>query len=142
MDWTRVERWLVVLIALHSYAVGIVLLVLPRWAMAFAGWGRAEPLFFVRQGGAFHLVVATAYLVEHFRHREITLLLIAKSLATVFLVLEWRFGADPAWAVPFSAAGDAAMGCAAFIVHRRAVAAGSTVPGGAPRETARRGGGR
>ena len=35
----KAEWWLVVLIALHTYGIGLGLLVLPEWALRFGGWG-------------------------------------------------------------------------------------------------------
>lgn len=116
-----VEPWLVLAVALHSIAVGLVLLVAPAFTLRFGGWDAAAggTLFFVRQGGAFHLAVATGYLLEWRTRRGVTLLCCTKALATVFLGTMAL--ADPgAWAVPFSAAGDALMGLAVLLVHRRA----------------------
>lgn len=116
-DWTGAERWLVVLIALHSYAVGLLLLFFTSWAAAFGGWGEASPLFFARQAGAFHFVVATAYLIEYFRYRGVTILIVTKAFATVFLLGLTVLDGEP-WAVPLSGAGDAMMGLVVFVAHR------------------------
>lgn len=113
----RTERALVVLIALHSLAVGFFLLFATRWGATFGGWERVEPLFFARQAGIFHFVVAAGYLHEHFRYRGVSLLLLTKATAVVFLLAMW--GIDPRpWSVPFSAAGDGLMGFAVYFVHR------------------------
>ena len=116
--WRAVERWLVILIAIHSVAVGILLMFLPRWSAAFGGWGGVEPLFFIRQAGIFHLVVAVGYLLEYHHHRTVRLLVLAKSTAVVFLLAHTLLGAAP-WAVPLSAAGDAAMALVIAWTHRR-----------------------
>ena len=114
----RLERWLVVLVALHSFAVGIALLFLPGWSLRLGGWPEAGPLFFVRQGGAFHLVVAVGYLIEHFQCGGVRLLLTAKLTATVFLLgVAWL---EPSsWVVPLSAVADALMGLVVLVAHRR-----------------------
>jgi hypothetical protein len=120
----RVEPWLVAAVALHSVAVGLGLLAAPGWALRFGGWEAAAggTLFFVRQGGAFHLAVATGYLLEYAHHRGVVLLCCTKALATVFLATMTL--AEPgAWVVPFSALADASMGVAVLAVHRRAAAA-------------------
>ena len=114
----KLERWIIVLIALHSFAFGLVLLWAPSWAFQLAGWDDVEPLFFPRQGGVFHIVVGTGYLIEHFRYRGILLLLTAKTVATVFLLGTAAIG-DSAWVVPFSGVADALMGIVAYLVHRR-----------------------
>jgi hypothetical protein len=98
----------VVLVAAHSAAVGIALAVFPGWATDFAGFGPVRPIFFARQAGVFHLVLAAGYLIE-LRRGSVTLLVTAKSIAAVFLTSAWLAGV-PGWSVPFSAAADALMG--------------------------------
>jgi hypothetical protein len=120
------ERTLILLIALHSIVVGIMLMFFAEWAVGFAGWAGAEPIFFIWQAGAFHFVLATGYLVEYFRHRTITLLLIAKSIAFVFL-LGGSLLAETPWSVWFSGLADGAMALVAFLVHR-AVSGAQTEP--------------
>lgn len=123
LPWPRIERWLVVLIALHSYAVGFFLLFVTRWGAAFGGFGEVTPLFFARQAGIFHFVVATSYLLEYLRYRGVTILLTAKATAVVFLAA-MAFAGPGAWSIPLSALGDALMGLAVVLVRRRAAAAG------------------
>ena len=114
---TAHERILIILIALHSVIVGIMLLVFPEWAVKFAGWSGADPIFFIRQAGAFHFVLAAGYLVEYSRTQTITLLLIAKTTAFVFLV-GGSVLSDTPWSVWFSGFADGAMALTAFLVHR------------------------
>lgn len=124
----RLERTLVILIAAHSYAVGLVLLFATRWALDFGGWGAAgQDLFFPRQGGAFHIVLATGYLLEYFHHRGVLLLVTAKIFAAVFLTTATAFGEVP-WAVPLSGVTDALMGLAVFAVRRANGRTGSGAP--------------
>jgi len=119
MNWPRAERTLIVLIALHSIAVGLGLTLLTGWGARFGGFGEVRPTFFARQAGVFHFVVAFGYLYEFFRFRSIGMLLFAKSVAVVFLTLAFVLG-QHAWLVPVSALGDAAMGAAAWWVHGKA----------------------
>jgi len=122
--WQRAETWLIVLIAVHSYAVGFFLLFLTRWGANFGGFGEVTPLFFARQAGIFHVVVATGYLNEFFRYRGISLLLTAKIMAVLFLT-SMMVVAEPApWTILLSALGDGAMGLVAYLVHRKAQLAG------------------
>jgi hypothetical protein len=116
--WARLERWLVVLIALHTYAVGLALMFLTRWGAALGGWPTVEPLFFARQAGVFHLLLGTAYLVDYFRHRSVLLLLVAKATAVVFLGV-LTFVDQAPWVVPFSGAADGLMGLAVLVVRRK-----------------------
>jgi hypothetical protein len=114
----RAEPWLVHLVALHTLAVGVVLLFATEWGLRFGGWSTAPPPFFPRQGGAFHLIAAFAYLWEYYRHGTVNVLLCAKAIATVFLL--WQsFGPDVPWLVPVSAASDASMGIAVAWVRAR-----------------------
>lgn len=115
----RLEEILVVLVAAYSYAVGAALLAVPSLATRLGGWPEVEPLFFPRQGGVLHLVVATGYLVEYRRHRGVTLLVTAKAAAALFLFAHAVL-APGAWLVPASGAGDALMGALVVLVHRRA----------------------
>jgi len=110
---------LVVLIALHSITVGCFLMFATVWGTAFGGWTDVHPLFFPRQAGVFHFVVAAGYLIEYFKYRGITLMLAAKAIAVCFLLdATWRDGGP--WAVPLSAAADAAMGVTIWVVYRAA----------------------
>lgn len=115
--WARLEGWLVVLIALHSFVVACFLLFLTEWGARFGGWGEVSPLFFARQAGVFHVVVAIGYLIEWFRYRGVVLLLTTKCIAVLFLGAMWLVDGGP-WAVPLSAAGDAAMALVVLAVHR------------------------
>ena len=106
-SWHRLETIAVVLVALHSYLVGALLVFFTAWTLNFAGWGETGELFFVRQSGAFHLILATGYLVEYFRTGGITLLVTAKATAVVFLIVlnPW----STAWSIPFSGILDGLM---------------------------------
>ncbi len=107
------------LVALHSVGIGVALTFFPRWALAFGGFDPAAPLFFVQQGGAFHLVLGVAYLAQHLATGRLTLVLLAKSCGTVFLLASLLGGGAP-WAVPAAAAGDALMAGVALGFHLRA----------------------
>lgn len=111
------ERILIFLISLHSVIVGLMLLFAADWAVRFAGWAGADPIFFIWQAGAFHFVLATGYLVEYSRTKTISLLLIAKTTAFVFL-LGGSLLAQTPWSVWFSGLADGAMALTAYLVHR------------------------
>jgi hypothetical protein len=111
------ERALIILIALHSIIVGVMLMFFAEWAIEFAGWSGADPVFFIWQAGAFHFVLAAGYLVEYSRTQTITLLLIAKTTAFVFLI-GGSLLADTPWSVWFSGFADGAMALTGFLVHR------------------------
>ncbi|MBK8594956.1 MAG: hypothetical protein IPN83_05095 [Holophagales bacterium] len=113
----HLSAW-VVLVALHSFGVGTFLLFATEWGARFGGFGGVSPLFFARQAGIFHFVIATAYLVERFVHGGVVILLLAKATAVVFLLAMWALGVN-AWSIPLSAAADAAMGVATVLLVRR-----------------------
>jgi hypothetical protein len=111
------ERTLVALIALHSLVVGLFLTFGTEWGARFGGFPTPVPLFFPRQAGAFHFVVAGVYLVEYFRYRGVLLLVMTKSIAVVFLGLTTVLVTVP-WVVPLSGLGDAAMALAVVLLRR------------------------
>jgi hypothetical protein len=111
------ERTLVVLIALHSLVVGLFLTFATDWGARFGGFPSPVPLFFPRQAGAFHFVVATIYLVEYFRYRGVGLLVLTKSIAVVFLFLTAALDSVP-WVVPLSGVGDGLMAVAVVLLRR------------------------
>jgi hypothetical protein len=113
----RLEHLYIILVSLHSMGVGFMLLAAPHWSVQFGGWRDGGVVFFVRQGGAFHFVLAAGYLIEHFRYRGIVLLVTAKSMAFVFLCASTVLMDSP-WLVPFSAVADGLMGLIAVLVHR------------------------
>ena len=112
------EPWLVSLIAAHTVGVGVMLMFAPVWSCTvFGGWPALGPLFFPRQSGIFHFVLAFAYLLEYFRYRGVTIMVVAKSLAVVFLLACAALDSVP-WVVPFSAVTDGLMGLTVIAVRR------------------------
>lgn len=120
MKLTRLhERWLILLIALHSLIIGIFLMVAPAWTMGFGGWQQTiNVVFFIRQAGIFHVVLVAAYLIEHYRYQGVLVMVTAKSMALFFLLLAAVFDQVP-WAVPVSGIGDGAMALLVWWVHRQ-----------------------
>lgn len=120
LDFKQLEKWLVIFIAIHSFAIGFSLLFLTRWGAALGGWPEVVPLFFARQAGIFHIVVAAGYLIEYFRYGGVTFLQVTKILAVAFLT--GIMVTDPAapWTIPLSAFVDGLMALVVYLVHRRA----------------------
>jgi len=118
----KLEKWLIILIGIHSFAVGLALLAAPLWVAGFFGWGEVTPLFFARQAGIFHIVLAVGYVFEYFRYRSISLLIMAKTVALVFLLSVTVVSGSP-WVVPFSGVTDGLMGLVAYLVRRRVLRA-------------------
>lgn len=111
------ERALVVLIALHSLVVGLFLTIATEWGARFGGFPSPVPLFFPRQAGAFHFVVAAIYVVEYFHYRGVLLLVTTKSIAVAFLFLASALDSVP-WVVPLSGVGDGLMALAVVLLRR------------------------
>ena len=113
----RLRRPFVALVALHSFGVGLALVFATSWGLAFGGFTGEEP-FFARQGGVFHLLVATAYWVEFERYGRMDFMILAKGAAVVFLLASLALGAPPLL-VGLSALGDGAMLVVALILRPR-----------------------
>jgi hypothetical protein len=113
----KLERALVVLIAVHSVVVGLLLTFATEWGARFGGFPSPVPLFFPRQAGAFHFVVAAIYLVEHRHYRGVFLLVLTKTLAVAFLLLTTALD-DVPWLVPLSGLGDGLMAVAVVLLRR------------------------
>lgn len=111
------ERLLIILVAIHSAIIGVVFIVAPNWLMRFGGWEGIDPIFFGRQAGAFHVVLAGAYLIEYFKYRGVRVLVFAKAFAMVFLLVCTAVDSLP-WAVPVSGVGDALMALLVWVIHR------------------------
>lgn len=120
----RVERWLVLLISIHTFAVGAGLFFVPAWALSFGGWETIPPPFFPRQAGIFHFILGIGYLVEHRRAGTVSLLVTAKAFAFVFLLGSAGIGGVP-WFVPFAGVADGAMALAALVLNRKVAQAAS-----------------
>ena len=109
---------LLTLIGLHSYAVGLGLVLMPLSLMPFFGLEVATEKFFPVQGGVFHIVMGTAYILSGVgldRFRGLILLtILAKCTATGFLCIYYIFF-DRAWVILASGAGDGLMAAAVLL---------------------------
>ena len=120
LDFKQLEKWLVILIAIHSFAIGFALLFLTRWGAAMGGWPEVVPLFFARQAGVFHFVVGAGYLIEYFKYGGVSFLLVTKILAVAFLTGVMVAEPDTSWTVPPAALVDGLMALVVYLVHRKA----------------------
>ena len=116
--WRRLEEVGVFLVALHSFAIGFMLIFTTAWVLQFAGWDEVSHLFFPRQSGAFHIILAAGYFWEFRAHQTIKLMLLAKGTAVVFLLVmsPWK----EAWSVQFSGIFDGLMLVGMAFIHRMA----------------------
>jgi hypothetical protein len=119
VQFLKIFLWLV---AIHSFLVGLFLILLPESWLDFFGYYNYRRTFFQVQGGVFHLVMAFGYWLtarDPVRERALMYLIIfAKGLATVFLSL-YYFYVERIWIVLISAAGDACMGIIILIAFIR-----------------------
>jgi len=110
------------LIFLHSFLVGIGLLILPGSLIKELGFNIYPDNFFRYQGGVFHLVMSFAYAMGAYNTEKyfglIILTLFAKLGASIFLFL-YYFVIDKILIVFLSGAGDFIMGIAVlYLVYR------------------------
>lgn len=108
------------LVAVHSFCVGIMLIIQPRFLMSFAGYGDICQRFFPTQGGVFHIVMAVCYTMGGMRPNEnrcmIYFSMIAKAIATVFLLTYYVFVSN--WVILVSGIGDGTMGLVIYFALR------------------------
>jgi hypothetical protein len=107
------------LVAAHSAAVGAGLIFAHPAVLRALGFHAVGEPFFPVQGGVFHLVMAAAYTLPALHPARfeplILLAVIAKSIATLFLVGYWLL-VDPVWSVLLSGVGDLLMGALILMV--------------------------
>jgi hypothetical protein len=113
------EKWLVWLIAAHTFVIGLALLLAPTFALSFGGWKEIPAPFFPQQAGVFHFVLGFGYLRELQCRGGVSLLLLAKTAAFVFLMGSTVLSTVP-WFVTFAGVADGLMGLTAWWVHRQA----------------------
>jgi hypothetical protein len=86
----KVIRTFLILIAIHSFAVGINLIIFPSEWMQKFGFNPITESFFKSQGGVFHIVMTVAYLLGAWKPIKYEILIIfaitAKFIATLFLM--------------------------------------------------------
>jgi len=106
----------VLVVAMHSIGLGLSLLFCPRWALQFAGWDYAGPMFWPSQAGLFLVILGAAY-AWAIRLRPLVWLIIgSKASALLFL------GASIAWLgaprlAAFLGGADGLMGLAVALLY-------------------------
>ena len=114
-------QWLLYLMALHSFAVGVGLIVQIKPLMQFMGFPTIAQPFFPAQGGIFHVIMAVAYFLAGNNRQKyeclITFSIFVKSCATLFLFTYFfAFQAIPL--ILLSGAGDGLMALLLFLLYR------------------------
>ncbi|MBL7103734.1 MAG: hypothetical protein ISS18_05340 [Bacteroidales bacterium] len=111
-------RLLLWLIAIHSFVVGVMLIILSCDALAFFGFEVIEK-FFSTQGGVFHIVMTVAYILAAINIGKSDLLIYfsitAKFIATFFL-FSYFFLESHIWMVLLSGFGDLLMGMMLLVI--------------------------
>ena len=101
------------LIALHSFSVGIALIVLPFGILSWFGFTVDPYRFFSTQGGVFHVVMTIAYLLaarNPLTERSLVIfIIIAKWIAFFFLGFYFLFS-EMVPVIALSAISDGLMG--------------------------------
>jgi hypothetical protein len=110
-----------VLVAIHTLAIGLILMAQPAVFMELVGFNPNCEHFFPAQGGAFHLIVFVVYLmgaihIEKYRY-FIVLSIFIKAVATFFLLI-YCFAAEFKWIVFISGIVDCAMGLMIFLAFQ------------------------
>lgn len=114
----RFAAGLALVAGIHSLLVGAAMLLAPGLLLRLGGWEPFDDVFFVLQGGAFHVVLGLGYLLEWRFCGRLRLLILAKACAVVFLAGVLVL-ADAPPAVRLALPGDALFLAAAFALDPR-----------------------
>ncbi len=110
------------LITLHSFFVGIALIVTPASLFVYFGYANITEKFFPVQGGVFHIVLSIAYAMAALdvihQGRMIMLTISAKIIATTFLFAYYFLIAE-IWTVLVSGLVDGLMGIIVWYLYSR-----------------------
>jgi hypothetical protein len=121
MDGGRRLSLVLWVVALHSLAAGLGLILTGPAGLQRFGYALAGEPFFAVQGGVFHLVLVLAYVVAALNpaaHRDLVLLAIAaKAIALLFLVSYYLF-VSAIVVVLVSGLVDGAFGLAILLAFR------------------------
>ncbi|MCD4664596.1 MAG: hypothetical protein K8R68_04930 [Bacteroidales bacterium] len=104
-------RFFLWLIAIHSFLVGMLLIILPANSLAFFGFEIIEK-FFSTQGGVFHIVMSIAYVIAAINLSKSDLLIyfsIAAKFTATFFLFSYFIFKNQIWMVFFSGLGDFIM---------------------------------
>jgi hypothetical protein len=119
LKWLRI---FLVLIAIHSFCVGLGLILIPLDLYEFFGFQGYAGNFFKIQAGVFHIVMCLAYswaALDPVRNMSlIRFAIVAKMMATVFLI-SYAVFVEMIWTVMASGVGDFLMGLILVWFHRR-----------------------
>lgn len=111
----------IILIALHTFAIGLVLTFMPVEYFEFFGYKRINETFFPIQAGAFHIILSVGYILslrEKCKERYfLQYIILIKFFAFMFLML-YVLLVVPVLIVIISAFVDLAMGILLLIFYK------------------------
>ncbi len=118
----RILRWFLLIVAVHTFGVGLVLIVAGNTVMEFFGFPQLESRFFQMQGGFFHLLFSYIYWkastdVNRYEYL-ILFVVVVKCVATVFL-FSYYFFIERVIMVLLSGFVDGGMGVIIYLVFRK-----------------------
>lgn len=112
------------LVALHSFLVGVGLIVLPSSFFEFLGFSKTFDRFFSTQGGVFHIAMSVGYALAGYNKEKykqlIVFSVIVKFIATVFL-LTYFIIISSQFLIIFSGITDLLMGISILYLYRALV---------------------
>ena len=117
----KVTQVFMTLVTLHSFIVGLLLLIIPYEYLSIFGFREIDHNFFQAQGAVFHFVMCIAYFMVILNpHKNQNLMLFsfyAKMTATVFLLIYFFFVTEVI-TVLLSGIGDFLMGLIILFLYR------------------------
>jgi hypothetical protein len=113
MDVKKLFRVFLYLVSIHSFCIGVGLIIIPLEHFGFFGLEGYEGIFFKIQGGVFHIVMCGVYIPAAMDPVQSRILvgvaIFAKFTATVFL-LSYSIFVEMAWMVVVSGIMDFLIG--------------------------------
>lgn len=117
---TNLFKLLLQLIALHSFAVGLALIVLPFGALSWFGLTVDPYRFFSTQGGVFHIVMSIAYLLaarSPVQERSLVIFIIGAKWIAFFFLGSYFLFSEMVPMIALSAVGDGLMGLLVMLFY-------------------------
>lgn len=112
------------LVALHSFAIGVCLIIAPSNIFESLGYNTCTERFFPTQGGVFHIVMAIGYAMGAMRIDQsndlVVFSIIVKFCATLFLIIYFIL-VKHALVILFSGIGDFLIGLAIMLAFSNSV---------------------
>lgn len=115
MNARNIEKIVIALVALHSFALGAAMLTAPVRTLSLVGWDYKGDPFFPCQSGIFLLLFSTIYIAAVQYRSYVWILVETKMVAVLFLVATYAVGTAPP-IILLTASLDWLMGSAVFLI--------------------------